>query len=130
MRKIHFFATTLLALALSAPLAAQQSPAISTQELDAALQSHAQDVDADRSVVARVLARPDVESAVRAAGFGDDLENARAATGGLEGSTLARAAATARTIEAQLAGGQSITFTTTTIVLILLLIIIIILIAN
>jgi hypothetical protein len=59
-----------------------------------------------------------------------ELERARTMARSLEGERLTRAAAAARAIEVDLAGGQTVVFSTTTLIVILLLIIIVILIAD
>jgi hypothetical protein len=130
MRTLTLFAGALLALAVSTSLSAQQSAVVSSQELDAALESSARSVDADRAVVARVLSREDVERIAESHGLGDRLEDARAVAGQLGGERLTQAAAYARTVEVQLAGGQTITFSAITLIVILLIVILVILIAD
>lgn len=121
----------LLALALLAlPVAAQESPVATRAELDAALASEAARADADRAVVSRVLALPEVEEAARGADLAPELDRVRDAVPLLDAPTLATAAEYAAAIEVQLAGGQSIVITATTLILILLLVIIIVLIAD
>jgi hypothetical protein len=130
MRTVSPIFGAMLVLAALTPLAAQETSVVSRGELDAALTNQGAGVDADRAAVGRVLTRPDVEAAVRSAGMGSELEQARAQVGTLQGDRLARAAAAARALEVDLAGGQTIVFSTTTLIIILLLIIVIILIAD
>jgi hypothetical protein len=130
MRTLPLFAGALLALALSNPLSAQKSTVVSTQELDAALESRARGVDADRADVARVLSRVDVREIARSHGFGDHLEDARTAAAQLDGERLTDAALYARSLEVQLAGGQVITISAITLVIVLLIVIVVILIAD
>ena len=111
-----------------APLAAQQSPVVGTAEMDAALESRAGSVDADRAAVRRVLERPEVAQV--ADQFGVDIEDARAAVGALEGERLTQAAELSASVEQALAGGQTFSISTITLILILLLVIIVILIAE
>ena len=130
MRTLSLVAGAALALVIGSPLCAQQGPIVSTQEMEAALESHDRSVEADRAVVARVLARTDVRAAARAHGFADRLEEASALAGSLTGERLAQASAHARALEVQLAGGQTISFNVLTLIIILLLVIIVILIAD
>ena len=130
MRTPSLFAGAVLALALCAPLSAQQSSVVSSSELDAALESRARNVEAERSAVVRVLSRSDVEEIARSNGFADRLDEARSMATHLDGEGLADAAFYARNIEMQLAGGQTITFSAITLIVILLLVVIIILIAD
>ena len=124
------FAGAVLALALCAPLSAQNSSVVSQSELDTALESRAERVEADRSTVVRVLSRRDVMDMASSHGFGDRLEDARAAATHLDGERLAEASLYARNIELQLAGGQTITFSAITLIVILLLVVIIILLVD
>jgi hypothetical protein len=129
MRTSVLFAGSLVALALCAPVSAQ-SPVVSQSELDRALESHARSVDADRATVLRVLSRADVKRLGKSQGLADHLENARALATQLDGERLSQAAGYARTLELQLAGGQTITFSAMTLIVILLIVIIVILIAD
>lgn len=130
MRKIPVLGAAALSLALSSPLAAQDASVVSAAELDAALEVHGRSAADDRSVISRVLDRPDVRAAADDAGLGDRLQQARASVGGLSGDALERAADHARTLEQELAGGQVISFNVTTLIIVLLLVILIILIAE
>jgi hypothetical protein len=130
MRTPSVFAGAVLAFALCAPLPAQQTPVVSPDEIDAALASRARSVDADRSAILRLLSRADVRAVAESRGVGLRLDDARAAVTRLDGEPLSRLGGYARSVEAQLAGGQTITMTTGTLIVILLLVIIVILVAD
>ena len=129
MRTLPFLAGAALALALSTTLSAQQS-VVSPRELDAALEARSRSVESERAVVTRVLSRADVKAIAKDHGLEDRLQEAGARTSQLTDEQLAQVAGYASTIELQLAGGQSVTFTATTLIIILLLVVIIILIAD
>ena len=129
MRTLPFVAGAALALALSTTLSAQQS-VVSTRELDAALEARSRSVESERAVVSRVLSRADVNAIAKDRGLEDRLQEARARTSELTDERLEQVAGYARTIELQLAGGQTVTFTAATLIVILLLVVIIILIAD
>ena len=115
---------TVGALLVTSPAWAQQHVVDSTIMQDAIARQQAVDA-ANRRVVERVLARPDVQ--VVAARLGLDIKDARTAIAGISGDELAAVAQTAGA--ADLAGGQNPTITISVVVL-LLIIIIVILIAD
>jgi len=78
--------------------------------------------DADRQAIQNMLQREDVRQAAGAAGL--DLERASAAATVLSGPTLATLAAQARTVNAELAGGdEKIIISATALIIILLIVI-------
>ena len=115
---------------LATPLAGQESAAPTRAELDAALGSRRTSAQAERDLLSRVLARPEVESAAEGAGLTSELDRVREAVPLLSGERLSQAAEQGRALEEQLAGGGSMVISTTTIIIVLLLIVIIILIAD
>ena len=120
-----------LALAcIARPLSGQETPVPDRAELDGAIESHETRADLDRAVLSRVLSHPEVQRAASGAGMESDLERARVAVPTLASGPLRQAAEHARSLETQLAGGQTLSISTTTIILILLIIVIIILIAD
>jgi len=129
VRRLARSSWTLAALALlvAAPVAAQESPVVGADELNAALSDHSADVAADRATVLETLDRPEVVEVARR--FGIDIEHARGAAGSLSGSDLARAVGVSQNIDQALAGGQTISISTITIILILLIVILVVLIA-
>jgi hypothetical protein len=116
---------TTIALTLCAPAAwAQQSHVVSKSALDQAVQQRVIQEQADRTALRDFLQQPAVKDAAAKAGL--PLEKAEAAVSTLHGQDLAQAAAQARTVNAQLAGGAStIVISTTTIIIVLLIIILI-----
>lgn len=121
-----------LALALAAaPASAQDAgggAVVGDAEIGAALDGHTASEAADRAVVERVLATDEAEAAAESLGV--DAERVQDAVRVLEGERLSTAASYARTIEDQLAGGQTISFNAITLIIILLLVIIVVLIAD
>ena len=129
MRVVHLaWSLALGTLLMAVPAAAQQSAVVSGDELDAALESGAQTVAAQRDAVGRALARPEVAEVARRMGV--DMDAAKGAVAGMNGTQLERAAGIAADIERQLAGGQTFSINATTLIIILLLIIIGVLIAD
>jgi hypothetical protein len=122
----------LLCILIAAPrAAAQQSRAGShtapPAAIDEALQQHVTAVDADRAVVQRLLARPDVKAL--AAEIGLDIRRAQTAIATLEGGQLSDLAARARQAEEGLAGGQGSVRISTTLIIIALLVVILLIVA-
>ena len=123
-------ARTILIIFLSAWLAlplkaqAQQTSLVDQATLDQAVATHAQESDADREAIRRMLARQQVrETAARA---GIDVQRAEGAVAALSGTELHQIADQARAVDDSLSGGQSVTISTTTIIIVLLLLILII----
>jgi hypothetical protein len=118
----------IFALALSTAAFAQERHAVSPAQLAQTTVRHVAQEDADRAAIHEALARPEVSSIAAKAGI--DLARVSAAADSLNPDALARAAASARTVNDSLVGGAStITVSTTTIILVLL-IVILILVAN
>jgi hypothetical protein len=115
---------------IARPLSGQETTVPGSAELDAAIESHETRADRDRAVLSRVLSHPEVQRAANGAGMESDLERARGAVPALASGPLRQAAEHARSLETQLAGGQTMSFSTTTIILVLLIIVIIILIVD
>lgn len=124
--------TACLALALlAAPVSAQEAheqTVVNDDEIGAALQGDAAATAEDRAVLERVLATEEARTAAEKLGV--DVERVIDASRVAEGERLATAADHARTIEDQLAGGQTISFNYVTVALILLLVIVVILLVD
>ena len=103
---------------------AQSSHAAPVAALEAAVQDHVASAQTDRESVARLLARPDVQTIAGEAGI--DMRRATQAAATLDGAQLTELAAQARQLEQSLAGGQSVTVSTTLIIIALLVLILII----
>ena len=103
---------------------AQSSHAAPVAALEAAVQDHVASATADREAVARLLARPDVQTIAGEAGI--NMRRATQAAATLDGAQLTELAAQARQLEQSLAGGQSVTVSTTLIIIALLVLILII----
>jgi uncharacterized protein DUF6627 len=118
-----------LAALLVAPMASAQNHVIGTAALDNAVQERVSREQADREAILSLLQRTEVREIAAKAGL--SLDKAPAAVSTLHGTELAQAAAQARQVQNDLAGGAStIVISTTTIIIILLLVIIIIAIAD
>jgi len=117
----------LLCVLMAIPRVAAQSHAAPTAAIDQALQQHVTAVDADRAVVQRLLARPDVQAI--AADMGLDVRRAQTAVATLDGDQLSRLASQARQAEQELAGGQGSIRISTTLIIIALLVIILLVVA-
>jgi len=112
-----------------APMASAQDHVINKSALDQAVQQRVGQEQADREVIVSLLHRADVREIASKAGL--SIEKAEAAANTLQGSDLATAAAQARQVQNDLAGGAStIVISTTTIIIVLLLIILIVAIAD
>jgi len=116
---------TALALTLFAPAAwAQQTHVVNKSALDVAVQQRVTQEQTDRAALHEFLQQPVVKNVATKAGL--PLDKAEAAVSTLHGQDLAQAAAQARTVNAQLAGGAStIVISTTTIIIALLIVILI-----
>ena len=121
---------TTLAVLLCAPAAwAQQTHVISQRALDQAVQQRVSQEQADREVIVSLLQRAEVREIASKAGL--SIAKAEAAVSTLHGKDLALAAAQARQVQNNLAGGaNTIVISTTTIIIVLLIIILIVLIAD
>jgi hypothetical protein len=115
---------TVGALLVASPAWAQQHVVDSTI-LQQAIAAERDADAANRQVIERVLARPDVQ--VVAGKLGLDIKDARTAIAGLGGDELAAVAQSAQAAEADLAGGQSrtVTISLTTLLLIIIIVILI-----
>jgi hypothetical protein len=115
---------TVGALLVASPAWAQQHVVDSTI-LQQAIAAERDADAANRQVIERVLARPDVQ--VVAGKLGLDIKDARTAIAGLSGEELAAVAQSAQAAEADLAGGQSrtVTISLTTLLLIIIIVILI-----
>ena len=112
------------AVLLMAPTAGAQNHVITKSALDKAVRAHVTQEQADRAVILSVLERADVRTVAGKAGL--SVEQAQAAVAALQGEDLGQAAAYARQVQNELAGGAStIVISTTTIILVLLIIILV-----
>ena len=117
----------LLCSVMAVPRVAAQQPqshAAPSAAIDQALQQHVTAVDADRAVVQRLLARPDVQSLAKEIGL--DVRRAQSAVATLDATQLSELASHARQAEQGLAGGQSVRISTTLIIIALLVLILLI----
>jgi hypothetical protein len=127
MRAVRNALVVFLSAWLALPLAAQaqQTPLADQTTLDQAVASHAQQSDADRGAIRRMLERQQVREIAAHAGV--DVKRAESAVATLDGTALHQIAEQARAVDDSLAGGQSkVTISTTTIIIGLLLLILII----
>jgi hypothetical protein len=114
-----------LAVLMCAPAAwAQQAHVINQSALDQAVQQRVSQDQADREALRTFLANPAVQRVAARAGLSTDKAGAAVST--LQGDELRQAAAQARTVNADLAGGATVVITTTTIIIVLLIIILIV----
>jgi len=112
-------------LGLSTIASAQTTHVASPATLQNAIQAQAATVAADRAAVTRVLTTSDARSV--ASQLGLDLKRAQATVATLEGTDLAKAAASARAIETPLSGGSNtIVIGTTTLLLLIIILILVI----
>lgn len=111
---------------LCAPAAwAQQTHVITQQALDQAVQQRVVQEQADRAAIRTFLQNPAVRDVAARAGL--PIEKADAAVSTLQGNDLQRAAAQARQVNDQLAGGSdTIVLSATTIIIIILVIILLV----
>ncbi len=115
-----------LAVLLVAPMASAQNHVIGRAALDNAVQDRVSREQADRDAILSLLQRAEVRDIAAKAGL--SLEKAPAAVSTLHGTELAQAAAQARQVQNDLAGGASVVvISATTIIIVLLLVIVIIL---
>jgi hypothetical protein len=116
---------TVCALLFSSPAWARQH-VIDSTVLQQAIAERSSVDSANRQMIERVLARPDVQ--VVASRLGLDIKDARTAIAGISGDELAAVAQTARA--ADLSGGAANPTITISLVALLLIIIIVILVAD
>jgi hypothetical protein len=126
---VRAFTTWLTAAALfvASPVWAQQHVVDSTIMQRAIADQLAVDA-ANRQVIERVLARPEVQQVALRLGL--DVKDARTAIAGAGGAELAAIAQTAEAVDRDLAGGVGNPTITISLVTLLLIIIIVILIAD
>ena len=122
----------LLCILIAVPRATAQeraagSHAAPSAAIDQALQQHVAATDANRAIVQRLLARPDVQAL--AAEIGLDVRRAETAVATLDGAQLSELAAHARQAEHGLAGGQGSVRISTTLIIIALLVVILLIVA-
>ena len=126
MRIVRRSLAVCLAVLFMAPMAQAQEHVIGKSALDSAVQERVSREQADREAILSLLQRAEVREIAAKAGL--SLDKAQAAVSTLQGTDLAQAAAQARQVQNDLAGGAStIVISTTTIIIVLLLVIIIIL---
>jgi hypothetical protein len=126
MQMLRAVLGTTLALTLCAPVAWAQlsSHVMNKTALDQAVQQRVTQQQADRAALQEFLHQPAVKDVAARAGL--PLDKAEAAVSTLQGQDLAQAAAQARAINSDLAGGAStIVISTTTIIVALLIVILI-----
>ncbi len=128
MKTVRRSLAVFLAVLLVAPIAGAQDHVIGKSALDNAVQERVNREQADREAILSLLQRAEVREIAGKAGL--SLDKAPAAVSTLQGAELAQAAAQARQVQNDLAGGASVMVTTTTIIIILILIIVIIAIAD
>lgn len=123
---VVFLSTCLMT---ASPAIAQQGHVADQATLDRAVGTHADEAEADRQAIRRVLERDEVR--LIAARAGVDIKRAETAVALLDGVELHQMAQQARAVDSSLAGGQStVTISTTTIIIGLLLLILIIVAVN
>jgi hypothetical protein len=129
MRIVRRFLAVCLAVLFMAPAASAQDHVIGKAALDKAVQQRVSQDQTDREAILSVLERQEVRDIAAQAGV--SIEKAQAAVSTLEGKDLQLAAAQARQVQDNLAGGAStIVISTTTIIIVLLLVILIVVIAD
>src|ERR1700704_4184111 len=115
MRMFRRILGTTLAVFLCAPGAwAQQTHVISKAALDRAVQQRVSQDQADGDDIKTFLQNPQVKSVAAKAGL--SVETAEAAGSTLQGDQLRQAAAQARAVNQDLAGGSTVVISTTTII--------------
>ena len=129
MKLVRRTLAVFLAVLVMAPVANAQNHVINKSALDKAVQARVAQDQADREVIASLLARPEVREVAAKAGL--SLEKASAAVSTLQGTDLRDVANQARQVNNDLAGGAStVVISTTTIIIILLLIVLIVALAD
>ena len=118
-----------LAVLMMAPMVSAQDHVVNKSALDQAVQQRVSQEQADRDVIVSLLQRAEVREIASKAGL--SVAKAEAAAATLQGKDLATAAAQARQVQNNLAGGaNTIVISTTTIIIVLLLIILIVALAD
>ncbi|MEP6917556.1 MAG: DUF6627 family protein [Acidobacteriota bacterium] len=129
MKIVRRSLVVILAVLFMAPIAGAQDHVIGKSALDQAVQQRVSRDQSDRDAILSLLQRAEVRDIASRAGL--SVDQAQAAVSALQGQDLQQAAAQARQVQNDLAGGaSSIVISTTTIIIVLLLVIIIIAIAN
>ena len=129
MKIVRRSLAVVLAVLFMAPVASAQDHVIGKSALDQAVQQRVSRDHADREAILSVLQRAEVRDVAARAGL--SLDKAQAAVSTLQGQDLQQAAAQARQVQDNLAGGAStIVISTTTIIIVLLLVIILIVAVN
>jgi cell division protein FtsL len=112
-----------------APVASAQDHVIGRAALDKAIQERVSAEQADREAIVSLLQRAEVREIAAKAGL--SLDKAQAGVSTLAGADLQQAAAQARQVQNDLAGGAStVVISTTTIIIVLLLVILIVAVAH
>lgn len=129
MRIVRHSLAVCLAVVLMAPMAGAQDHVIGQSTLDKAVQQHVTREQADRDAIRSLLQRAEVREVAAKAGL--SLDKAQTAVSALQGADLQQAAAQARQVQNDLAGGAStIVISTTTIIIVLLLVLLIVVVAD
>ena len=125
MRILRSALSLLLCAALAGANLAAQQQVVDAADLQQLLDTRADDEEALRAVVHRILARPEVERVAQALGV--DLGRTVDAVSTLDGAELAQMAAQAHAVDTSLVGGQgTITVSTTMIIIGLLALILLV----
>ena len=127
MRILRSAISLLLCAALAGANLAAQQHVVDAAELQQLLDARADEEEALRAVVHRVLARPEIERVAQ--GLGVDLGRSVDAVSTLDGTELAQIAAQAHAVDTSLAGGQGTITVSTTMIIIGLLVLILIIVA-
>jgi len=106
---------------------AQQAHVVDQATLDRAVAAQAQQADADRQVIRRMLHHQQVREIAARAGI--ELTRAETAVATLDGAELQQIATRARAVDDSLAGGQGRVTISTTMIIIGLLVLILIVVA-
>ncbi len=129
MRIVRHSLAVCLAVVLMAPMASAQDHVIGQSTLDKAVQQTVTRAQADRDAIRSLLQRAEVREVAARAGL--SLDKAQTAVSALQGDDLQQAAAQARQVQNDLAGGAStIVISTTTVIIVLLLILLIVVVAD
>jgi hypothetical protein len=129
MKIVRRSLAVVLAVLFMAPAAGAQNHVIGKSALDKAVQDRVSRDQSDREAIRSLLQREEVREIASTAGL--SLEKAEAAVSALQGQDLQDAAAQARQVQNDLAGGAStVVISTTTIIIVLLLVVLIVLVAD
>ncbi len=127
MRILRSALSLLLCAALAGANLAAQQHVVDAADLQQLLDTRADDEEALRAVVHRILARPEVERVAQALGV--DLGRTVDAVSTLDGAELAQMAAQAHAVDTSLVGGQGTITVSTTMIIIGLLALILLVVA-